>query len=110
MAVGAHDPAVAKLVERTGFDVAYVSGSGSATAVNGFTDVGLISFKEMVDHAGNIIAATALPTLCDVDNRQRRRHQRQAHDPASTSSSAPPASTWRTRRSPSAAVKRPGRL
>lgn len=67
MAVGAHDPAVARLVERTGFDVAYVSGSGSATAVNGFTDVALISFKEMLDHAGNIIAATSLPTLCDVD-------------------------------------------
>jgi methylisocitrate lyase len=67
MAVGAYDPAVARLVERAGFEMAYVSGSGSATAVNGFTDVGLISFKEMLDNARNIIAATSLPTLCDID-------------------------------------------
>ncbi len=67
MAIGAYDPSVARLVEGAGFEVAYVSGSGSATAVNGFTDVGLISFKEMLDHARNIIAVTSLPTLCDID-------------------------------------------
>ena len=67
MAAGAYDPAVARLVERAGFPMVYVSGSGSATAVTGFTDVGLISFKEMLDNARNIIAVTSLPTLCDVD-------------------------------------------
>ncbi|HWM08462.1 MAG TPA: isocitrate lyase/phosphoenolpyruvate mutase family protein [Solirubrobacteraceae bacterium] len=67
MAVGAYDPSVAKLVERAGFPMVYVSGSGSATAVNGFTDAGLISFKEMLDNARNIVAATSLPTLCDID-------------------------------------------
>jgi 2-methylisocitrate lyase-like PEP mutase family enzyme len=67
MAIGAYDPSVARLIEGAGFEVAYVSGSGSATAVNGFTDVGLISLKEMLDHARNIIAVTSLPTLCDID-------------------------------------------
>jgi methylisocitrate lyase len=67
MAIGAYDPSVAKLIERAGFQMAYVSGSGSATAVNGFTDAGLISFKEMLDNARNIVAATSLPTLCDID-------------------------------------------
>lgn len=67
MAVGAYDPSVARLVEGAGFEVVYVSGSGSATAVNGFTDVGLISFKEMLDNARNVVAVTSLPTLCDID-------------------------------------------
>jgi 2-methylisocitrate lyase-like PEP mutase family enzyme len=67
MAVGAYDPSVARLVEGAGFPMVYVSGSGSSTAVTGFTDVGLISFKEMLDNARNVIQATTLPTLCDID-------------------------------------------
>jgi methylisocitrate lyase len=67
MAVGAYDPAVAKLVEREGFPVVYVSGSGSSTAVAGFTDAGLLSFTEMLDNARHIVNATSLPALCDVD-------------------------------------------
>lgn len=67
MAVGAYDPAVAKLVERAGFPVVYVSGSGSSTAVAGFTDAGLLSFSEMRDNARHIVNATSLPALCDID-------------------------------------------
>ena len=67
MAVGAYDPAVAKLVERAGFPVVYVSGSGSSTAVAGFTDVGLLTFSEMRDNARHIVNATSLPALCDID-------------------------------------------
>ena len=44
MAVGSYDPAVAKLVERAGFPVVYVSGSGASTSVAGFSDLGLLSF------------------------------------------------------------------
>ena len=67
MAIGAYDPVVAKLVERTGFPMVYVSGSGSSSAVGGFTDAGLLSFTEMLANARHIVAATALPTLCDID-------------------------------------------
>jgi methylisocitrate lyase len=67
VAVGAHDPAVAKLVEAAGFAAVYVSGSASSTVVGGFADLGLLSFKEMLDHAAHVIAATELPVLCDVD-------------------------------------------
>jgi len=66
-AVGAYDPAVAKLVEQAGFPIVYVSGSGSSTAVGGFTDAGLLSFTEMLHNARHIVAATATPTLCDID-------------------------------------------
>jgi len=66
-AVGAYDPAVAKLVEQAGFPVVYVSGSASSTAVAGFTDVGLLSFTEMLDNARHVVNATSTPTLCDVD-------------------------------------------
>ena len=67
MAVGAYDPAVAKLVELAGFPVVYVSGSGSSTAVGGFPDVGLLTLSEMLDNARHIINATSTPTLCDID-------------------------------------------
>lgn len=67
MAVGAYDPAVAKLVERADFPVVYVSGSGSSTSVGGFSDLGLLSFKEMLDNARHIVAATSTPTICDID-------------------------------------------
>ena len=67
IAAGAYDPVVAKLVERAGFPVAYVSGSGSATCVGGFPDVGLLSFSELLANARHIANATTLPVLADVD-------------------------------------------
>jgi methylisocitrate lyase len=67
MAVGAYDPAVAKLVELAGFPVVYVSGSGSSTAVGGFPDVGLLTLSEMLANARHVINATSTPTLCDID-------------------------------------------
>jgi 2-methylisocitrate lyase-like PEP mutase family enzyme len=67
VAAGAYDPAVAKLAERAGLPVVYVSGSGSSTAVAGFPDVGLLTFSEMLDNARHVVNATSLPTLCDVD-------------------------------------------
>lgn len=67
IAVGAYDPAVAKLVEGAGFPVVYVSGSGSATCVGGFPDVGLLSVSELLDNARHVVNATTLPVLCDVD-------------------------------------------
>jgi methylisocitrate lyase len=67
MAMGAYDPAVAKLVEAAGFEMVYVSGSGSSTAVAGFPDVGLISFSELLQNAAHTIRATSLPALCDID-------------------------------------------
>lgn len=67
MSAGAYDPAVARLVERAGFPSVYVSGSGTSTAVAGFTDVGLLGMSEMRDNARHIAAATSLPVLCDID-------------------------------------------
>jgi methylisocitrate lyase len=67
MAVGAHDPVTAKLVARAGVPVVYVSGSASAAVVGGMPDVGLLTFTEMAEHARQVVAATELPTLCDVD-------------------------------------------
>lgn len=67
MAVGAYDPAVAKLVEQAGFPVCYVSGSASSTCVGGFPDVGLLSLSELLANARHVVNATSLPVLCDVD-------------------------------------------
>jgi methylisocitrate lyase len=35
--------------------------------VAGYTDVGLLSYTEMLDNARHVLAATHLPTLCDID-------------------------------------------
>lgn len=67
IAVGAHDPTIAKLVEQVGFPVCYVSGSASSSCVGGFPDVGLLSLSELAANARHILNATGLPTLCDAD-------------------------------------------
>lgn len=66
-AVGAHDPVVARLIERAGFEVICASGSSTAAVVAGLPDVGLVSFTEMLTHAHNLIQATSLPVFCDAD-------------------------------------------
>ena len=67
IAVGAHDPTIAKLVEEAGFPICYVSGSASSSCVGGFPDVGLLTLTELVANARHIINATGLPALCDAD-------------------------------------------
>jgi 2-methylisocitrate lyase-like PEP mutase family enzyme len=67
IALGANDPVLARMAEQAGFPVIYVSGSGAASTVGGLADVGLFSYKEMLDHAQHVVAATSTPTLCDID-------------------------------------------
>jgi 2-methylisocitrate lyase-like PEP mutase family enzyme len=64
---GAADALTARLVEETGYEVCYVTGSGIANAQFGIADVGLISLAEVAQQASRIVAATRLPVVVDAD-------------------------------------------
>lgn len=63
---GAFNAAVARLIERTGFEACYISGAGLSNSA-GLPDVGLLTLTEVAAHAGFIAGAVALPCLCDAD-------------------------------------------
>ncbi|CAG9460802.1 unnamed protein product [Pedinophyceae sp. YPF-701] len=63
-----HDALSARLIERAGFDFAFMSGFCTSAARLGAPDTGLISYYEMVDQARYIVEATrALPVIGDGD-------------------------------------------
>eukprot|EP00878_Enallax_costatus_P006766 GHUV01007092.1.p1 GENE.GHUV01007092.1~~GHUV01007092.1.p1 ORF type:complete len:438 (+),score=119.18 GHUV01007092.1:227-1540(+) len=64
-----HDGLSARLIERAGFDVGFMSGFCTAGARLGAPDTGLISYGEMVDQGRNVHEATKqLPIIGDGDN------------------------------------------
>ncbi len=64
---GVFNAAMARLVERSGFSAAYISGAGLANATAGVPDLGLLSLAETVQLAAYIAAATRIPVLADAD-------------------------------------------
>lgn len=66
-APGAFDCVSAKLIERTGFHAAYMTGYGVSASLIGKPDIGLISLQEMVQQAGNIASSIAIPLIADAD-------------------------------------------
>ena len=66
-AVGAFDGLSARLVERAGGSLVYMSGSAVSTSVHGKPDVGLTTMTEMVDRARGIVEAVDVPVFCDAD-------------------------------------------
>lgn len=63
---GTFSPLVAKLIAEIGFDGVYVSGA-VLSADLGLPDIGLTTLSEVAARAGQIAAATDLPTLVDAD-------------------------------------------
>jgi 2-methylisocitrate lyase-like PEP mutase family enzyme len=66
IAPGCGDAFSARLIETTGFDLAYISGAWIA-ALRGFPDIGIVSRTEMLDSARAIADAIAIPVVADVD-------------------------------------------
>ncbi|WP_422124311.1 methylisocitrate lyase [Planococcus sp. X10-3] len=64
--VGAHDAMAGLMAKQTGFEALYLSGA-AYTASKGLPDLGLIYSNEVADHAKDIIRATQLPLLVDID-------------------------------------------
>ncbi len=67
VAPGAFDPLAARLVEEAGFPAVYMTGFGTAAALLGRPDVGLLTMTEMADAAGRIAACVDIPVLADAD-------------------------------------------
>src|SRR5690606_27308064 len=61
------DALSARLVERAGFRVTFMSGFAVAAARLGLPDTGLISYAEMAQQGRDICNATALPVIGDGD-------------------------------------------
>jgi 2-methylisocitrate lyase-like PEP mutase family enzyme len=61
------DALSARMIERAGFRVAFMSGFAVAAARLGLPDTGLISYAEMVDQGRNMCAAVNIPIIGDAD-------------------------------------------
>lgn len=66
IAPGVYDCITARLVEQSGFEAAYMTGSGTAAAF-GFPDYGLLCMSEMVGNAGRIANSLDIPLIADAD-------------------------------------------
>ena len=64
---GCHDAISARIMERSGFPVAFMSGLAVSAARIGAPDTGLISFGEMLDQGRDICAAVSIPVIGDGD-------------------------------------------
>jgi methylisocitrate lyase len=67
MLPGVPNAAMARQVERAGFDAAYVSGAGMANATAGVPDIGLLTLTEVAQLAGYIAKAVKIPAIVDAD-------------------------------------------
>src|SRR5256885_7709974 len=67
MLPGVPNAAMARQVERLGFDAVYVSGAGMANATAGVPDIGLLTLTEVAQLAGYIAKAVKIPAIVDAD-------------------------------------------
>jgi methylisocitrate lyase len=64
---GAINALSARLIERMGFEAAYLSGAVLANSVGGRPDVGLMTLTESEQHTRHIANACTLPLIVDAD-------------------------------------------
>jgi methylisocitrate lyase len=67
MLPGVPNAAMARQVERAGFDAVYISGAGMANATAGVPDIGLLSMTEVVRLAGYVANAVTISAIVDAD-------------------------------------------
>ncbi len=67
LAPGAFDSLSARCVEEAGFSAVYMTGFGTAAALLGRPDVGLLTMTEMVENAARIAACVDIPLIADAD-------------------------------------------
>ena len=93
---GVFDTLSARLAERAGFPLAFVSGYSVAATAIGEPDMGLLTQTEMIDRARRICMSVPIPIIVDADtgygnplNVRRTVHELIA--------AGPPVASWRTR-------------
>ncbi|WP_018922890.1 isocitrate lyase/PEP mutase family protein [Salsuginibacillus kocurii] len=67
VAPGAANALTAHLIEEAGFPAVYITGAGLSNQMLGLADVGLISFKEVLDQVKYIADAVDIPVIADAD-------------------------------------------
>jgi len=68
LTAGAHDALSAKVIEKAGFEVVFVSGFGLEASLLGKPDVGLLTMTEVVNQSRNITSAVDIPALADAES------------------------------------------
>jgi 2-methylisocitrate lyase-like PEP mutase family enzyme len=69
VAPGAYDAMSARLVEQAGFDAVYIGSYATAASRLGLPDAGLVSLRELVDHAAAVVGAVdRIPVIADAEN------------------------------------------
>ncbi|WP_078382450.1 methylisocitrate lyase [Sutcliffiella halmapala] len=63
---GAHDAMAALIAKNTGFSALYLSGA-AYTASRGLPDLGIVTSTEVAERARDLVRATNLPLLVDID-------------------------------------------
>lgn len=66
-APGCHDALGAKIIEKAGFPVVYMSGNATSATRIGSPDIGLLGLAEMVANARGICYGVEIPVICDAD-------------------------------------------
>jgi methylisocitrate lyase len=64
---GVPNAAIARQVERAGFDALYISGAGLANTTAGVPDIGLLTLTEVAQLAGYVVNAVTIPAIVDAD-------------------------------------------
>jgi len=67
LAPGCFNAVSGVLIEKAGFDTIYISGAGVAVNNIGYPDIGLTTMTEILENARNVVNATNLPVVCDID-------------------------------------------
>lgn len=67
VAPGCHDGLTARLIQKNGFEVAYMGGNGSVASYLGLPDIGLATQTEMVTRARYLADVLDIPLVCDAD-------------------------------------------
>jgi methylisocitrate lyase len=64
--IGAHDGLAARMAKLAGFQTLYLSGA-AYTASRAMPDLGIVSSTELAERVRELVRATALPVLVDID-------------------------------------------
>ena len=67
VAPGAYDCLTARIIEREGFPVVYMTGAGTAVTRVGKPDLGFASLTEMLANASAITSTISVPLIADAD-------------------------------------------
>jgi len=67
VAPGIYDAYGARMVEKAGFEAAYMTGNGVSASVLGYPDVGLVDLTLLSRHAHYAAACIDIPLICDAD-------------------------------------------